>query len=599
MEYTVNQRIADLRKLMADRGIDAYLIPTSDFHQSEYVGGYFKCREYITGFTGSAGTAVITKKEAGLWTDGRYFVQAAKQLEGSEVKLFRMGVDGVPDVETYLADTLPENGVLGFDGRVVNTEFGEMLQKKLSEKQITIAFEEDLVGMLWKERPELPKEPVWILDEAYAGKSVKDKVAEVRKVMAEKKATVHILTSLDDIAWLLNIRGNDIPCNPVTLSYIIITRDRLFLFINKETLDSRLMEYLKEAGVKVLPYDEIYERVQTFKFERVMLEKGQVNFALCHSLDKSVTVIPAMNPTALLKAVKNPVEREHIKNAHIKDGVAVVKFICWLKQNIGKIEIDEITAADYLDGLRKEQEGYIGPSFETISAYSDNAAMCHYSATKETSRQLLPKGLYLVDSGGQYYEGTTDITRTIALGELTKEERECFTLVASCMLRLLDVKFPYGCRGYNFDFAARELLWKRGLDFNHGTGHGVSFLGSVHERPNGVRWRVVPERLDNAVFEEGMVSSDEPGLYFEGKFGIRTENLMLCTKAEKNEFGQFMQFENLTWVPIDLDAIDPSVMEESDKKLINQYHEQVYKKISPYLAAGEAEWLKDATKPIF
>lgn len=598
MEQVIKKRIASLRELMKERGIDAYLIPTADFHQSEYVDGYFKCRQYITGFTGSAGTAVITMKEAGLWTDGRYFVQAAKQLADSGMILFKMGEEGVPTVEQYLSANLPKNSVLGFDGRVINEQFGETLKKGLSEKNIAFLFEEDLIGVLWKDRPQLPKEPVWILEEKYAGKSAKEKIADVRRVMKEKNATVHILTNLDDIVWLLNIRGNDVPCNPVVLSYAMIMEDRFYLFINKETLNEEVSSYLEETGVTVLAYSDIYEMVRTLKSECVLLERSQVNYMLCHSLNDSVSIVSAMNPTSLFKAVKNPIEQENIKKAHIKDGVAMVKFLYWLKKNIGTKEIDELMASDYLEHLRAEQEGNLGLSFETISAYSDNAAMCHYSATAESSKKLEPRGLYLVDSGGQYYEGTTDITRTVALGTLTQEERECFTIVACSMLRLLSVRFPYGCHGYNFDYAARELLWKRGLDFNHGTGHGVSYLGSVHERPNGVRWRVVPERQDQAVFEEGMVTSNEPGLYFEGKFGIRTENMMLCVKDVKNEFGQFMRFENLTWVPIDLDAIDVSIMEPSDIKHLNEYHEEVYKKIAPYLTDEEAEWLKKATKAI-
>lgn len=598
MENEVSRRIAELREQMAGRGIDVYLIPTADFHGSEYVDGYFKCRQFMTGFTGSAGTAVITMEEAGLWTDGRYFVQAGKELEGGEVKLFKMGEEGVPTLEQYLADKMPENGTLGFDGRVVNELMGEELEKKLAFKHAKLAYTEDLIGNIWRDRPQLPKKPVWLLEEKYAGKPAAEKIADLRKAMEEKKASVHILTGLDDIVWLLNIRGGDVPCTPVVLSYLIVTRSDLLLFIDRDKLDEKVKSYLKENGVRILDYNEVYGVVGTFKYERVLLEKSQTNYMICRSLDQTVTVIDAMNPTAKAKAVKNPVEIENMKKVHIRDGVAMVKFMYWLKHNIGKIEIDELSAAAYLDELRGGQEGNLGLSFNTISAYSDNAAMCHYSASEESNKKLMPRGLYLVDSGGQYYEGTTDITRTFALGELTQEERESFTLVACCMLRLLDVKFPYGCCGFNFDYAARELLWKRGLDFNHGTGHGVSYLGSVHERPNGVRWRVNPERQENAVFEEGMITSDEPGLYLEGKFGIRTENLMLCVKAEKNEFAQFMKFENLTWVPIDLDAIDVDCMEHHDRELLNEYHKKVYEKIAPHLMPAEAEWLKYVTREI-
>ena len=595
---TVNERIKTLRALMAERKIDAYLIPTSDFHGSEYVDGYFKCRQFMTGFTGSAGTAVITMDEAGLWVDGRYFVQAGMQLKGSEVKMFRMGEAGVPTVEEYLVQKLPENGRLGFDGRVVSAAFGEELQEKLKIKNISLSIYEDLVGLIWENRPSLPKEPVWILSEKYAGKAAAEKIADLRAVMKDKNADAHILTGLEDIIWLLNIRGNDVPCNPVVLSYAVVTQKEVSLFINGETLGDEVRNYLEKIGVVIFPYDEIYKVVKTFESEKVMLEKGCVNFTLVHSLGKSVTVIDTMNPTSLAKAVKNPVEIQNMKNVHLKDGAAVVKYLYWLKKNVGKMDIDEISASDHLDGLRAEQEGNLGLSFDTISAYSDNAAMCHYSATPESSKKLQPRGLYLVDSGGQYLEGTTDITRTIALGETTQEEKRCFTLVACCMLRLMSVKFPYGCRGYNFDYAARELLWRNGMDFNHGTGHGVGYLNSVHERPNGVRWRVVPERQDSSVFEAGMITSDEPGLYFEGKFGIRTENLMLTVEAEKTEFGRFLKFENLTWVPIDLDALDVSFMEPRDIELLNEYHKNVYEKISPLLSGGELQWLETATRRI-
>lgn len=598
MEHEIMRRIEALRELMKSRGMNAYLIPTADFHDSEYVGGYFKCRQFMTGFTGTAGTAVITMDEAGLWTDGRYFVQAGRQLKDSGVTLFKMGVEGVPSVEDYLYQVLPEGGVLGFDGRVVNDRFGAGLLERLSEKKATLAYGEDLTDYLWENRPSLPREPIWILEDQYAGKKAEEKLSDLRAVMEEEKATVHILTTLDDIIWLLNIRGNDVPCTPVVLSYLALTRDRVLLFIQPEVLNSETSAYLKRIGVTVRPYSEIYEMVSTLKYEHVLLERGKVNYTICQSLDETVTIIDRMNPTSQAKAVKNQVEIENLRKAHLKDGAVMVKYIYWLKQNVGRRDLDEIAVSDYLDQLRKSCEGNLGLSFQTISAYGDNAAMCHYKATEETALKLEPRGLYLVDSGGQYLEGTTDITRTIALGEVTPEQKKYFTLVAASMLRLLSVKFLYGCHGYNLDYAARELLWREGLDFNHGTGHGVGYLGGVHERPNGVRWRAVPERQDQAVLEAGMVTSDEPGLYIEGKFGIRTENLMLCVKAEKNEYGQFMEFENLTWAPIDLDAIDPAWLEPRDKELLNRYHKQVYEKIAPSLPEEERQWLSNATRQI-
>lgn len=598
----IQNRLKSLRELMGERGIDAYLIPTADFHESEYVGEYFKCREYMTGFTGSAGSALVTMDAAYLWVDGRYYVQAAEQLKDSTVTMMKMGQDGVPSLNEYLDQKMPAGGCLGFDGRVVNAAEGIGLEEMLEDRQVRILCGEDLVGDIWTDRPGLSAEPVWVLDEQYAGKRAADKIADVREAMRKVHATVHVLTSLDDIAWLLNIRGNDIMYNPVVLSYLMVTMDKLYLCINPDVLGSGtcagVKEYLEGLGVTVMPYDHIYDLAEGLRNEKVLLEKGQVNYAVYRLLDSSNKIINRMNPTASMKAVKNNIEIENEKKAHIKDGVAMTRFIYWLKKNIGRIPMDEISVSDYLEKLRMEQEGCIGLSFATISAYGAHAAMCHYSATAESSIPLEPKGLYLIDSGGQYYEGTTDITRTIALGPVTEEEREHFTLVLMSMLCLGNVKFLHGCRGLSIDYAAREPLWSRGLNFEHGTGHGVGYLSSVHERPNGIRFKMVPERQDNGVMEAGMITSDEPGLYIEGSHGIRTENLILCVEDEKNEYGQFLRFKYLTFVPIDLDAVDRKLMTEKDVELLNEYHRQVYEKISPYLEGEERAWLKDATKAI-
>ena len=606
----IRDRLDALRKLMKERGMDAYMIPTADFHESEYVGEHFKCREYMTGFTGSAGTALITMDEACLWGDGRYYVQAAAQLKDSTVTMMKMGQEGVPSLGAYLEDKMPEGGCLGFDGRVVNAAEGLALEEMLRERGARISYGEDLAGMIWQERPELSAEPAWVLDERYAGKSALDKIADVREAMEKVHASVHVLTSLDDIAWLLNIRGNDILYNPVVLSYALVTMDQLYLFVNSSVLEGKaypyledakgisVREYLERTGVTVMPYDGVYDMVEGLKNEKVLLEKCRVNYAVYRLIDGSNKVIDRMNPTASMKAVKNDVEIENEKRAHIKDGVAMTKFIYWLKKNTGRIPMDEISVSDYLGKLRMDQEGCIGLSFATISAYGAHGAMCHYSATPESSIPLEPRGLYLIDSGGQYYEGTTDITRTIAMGPVTDEEKEHFTLVLMSMLRLGDVKFLHGCRGLSLDYAAREPLWRRGLNYEHGTGHGVSYLSSVHERPNGIRFKMVPERQDNAVMEAGMITSDEPGVYIEGSHGIRTENLVLCVEDEKNEYGQFLRFEYLTYVPIDLEVIDREIMSERDVELLNRYHEQVYEKISPYLDEDERVWLAEATRAV-
>ena len=433
--------------------------------------------------------------------------------------------------------------------------------------------------------------PVWQLKEEYAGKSAAEKIRELRDEMEKEDATVHILTTLDDIVWLLNIRGDDVPCNPVALSYLAVTGEKLYLFIQPQALDEDIKAYLAGLQAEVRPYDGIYAYVKELKNERVLLEEERVNYAILRSLHASNQILNRLNPTVLAKAVKNPVEIENMKKAHIKDGVVMARFIRWMKENAGKIPMDELSVQEKLDGS-------LGLSFDTISAYGSHGAMCHYSATKETNITIQPKGFYLVDSGGQYYEGTTDITRTIAMGPLTQEEKEHFTLVLISMLRLGAVKFLSGARGLTLDYAARQVFWDRGLNFNHGTGHGVGYLLNVHERPVGIRWKLVKERMDSCVLEPGMVTSNEPGLYMEGSHGIRTENLMLCVKDEKNEYGQFLRFEYLTYVPIDLDGIEKSLMSERDVNLLNQYHSQVYEKLSPYLDEEEKRWLKKATRAI-
>lgn len=593
----IAKRIHRLRKLMREGRIDAYLVPTSDYHESEYVGRHFACREYITGFTGSAGTALIGRDWAGLWTDGRYFVQAAAELEGSGVELMRMGEPGVPTIEEYLEQHLPQQGILGFDGRVVSARMGEDLKKRLESRNVSFAYTEALVGEIWEDRPELSAEPVWVLEERYAGRPAAEKIAELRQEMKKAQATVHILTTLDDIVWLLNIRGNDIPHNPVVLSYAAVTEKEFLLFLNPKVLSAEVRAYLEGLGVTICPYQEIYTYVQELYHERVLLEKGKVNYAIVNYLNDSNRVIDRMNPTVLKKARKTRTEIENLKKAHIRDGVAMTRFIYWMKHNIGRISMTECSVADHLQALRREQ-GALDESFATISAYGSNAAMCHYHAEEDSCAELKPQGLYLVDSGGQYLEGTTDITRTMALGPVTDKEREHYTLVLMSMLRLGHVKFLEGCSGLSLDYVARELMWQRGLNYNHGTGHGVGYLLNVHERPVGIRFKTVPERQDGAAFLPGMVCSDEPGLYIEGSHGIRTENLMFCKEAEATEYGRFFTFEYLTYVPIDLDPVDVTLMEARDIAYLNEYHSQVYEKISPYLEKDEAEWLREVTQPI-
>lgn len=599
-----NIKIGQLRDRMKELGIDAYLVPTADFHESEYVGEFFKCRHFLTGFNGTAGTAVITMDKAGLWTDGRYFVQAEEQLSGSEIKLYRMGEPEFPTLDEFLEEELPVDGCLGFDGRVVNSELGYGLQNLLQEKNVTINCSKDLVGEIWTSRPAMSCEPIWSLDVKYAGKSTVEKLSDLRDAMKKNKAQIHLMTALDEIAWLFNLRGNDIVNNPVFLSYALITQDEAYLYVQKETIkeDTKMGKEvcaaLAEAKVQVKEYAEFLQDVAALKNEKILLERKKASFAVCESIDASCRIIDEMNPCATMKAVKNATEIENMRKAHLKDGIAVTKFMYWLKHTIGTCDMTEMTAAHKIEELRAEQGNYIEPSFVTIAAYKENAAMCHYHPSDEVCKKLKPEGLLLVDSGGQYLEGTTDITRTYALGPLTEKEKEYYTIVAAAMLKVSTMKFLHGCRGINLDYTIREAFWKRGLDFAHGTGHGVGYLSNVHERPNGLRWKVVPERQDSAVIEPGMICSDEPGLYFAGDFGTRTENLILCVEDEKNEYGQFLKFEFLTKAPIDLEALDICFMDDADIERLNTYHKDVYETISPYMNDEEKEWLKHVTREI-
>lgn len=595
----IPERLTALREEMKRRSIDIYVVPTADFHESEYVGEHFKARKFITGFTGSAGTAVITLKEAGLWTDGRYFVQAEKQLEGSTVTLYRMAEEGVPTVEEFVKDKLPQGGCIGFDGRTVNGAWGEKFAAIAEEKGGSLSVGEDLIDLIWTDRPELSRAPLFILEEKYSGKSTAEKIKDVRAKMAEEGADVHILTSLCDIAWLLNIRGGDIQSVPVVLSYLVLTRDQCIWFLQEEVVDDTIRAYLKENHIETRPYDDIYTYVPTIPESTVVLmNKSSVNYRICSELNKNIQVINKPNPTELMKAVKNPVEVDNTRLAHVKDGVAVTKFMYWLKTNIGKIPMTEISASDYLEARRREQENFIDLSFTTISAYGANAAMMHYSATPESNTELKPEGFLLVDSGGHYYEGTTDITRTFVLGTISDEMKQHFTAVCRSNMKLANAKFLYGACGLNLDILARGPLWDMGIDYKCGTGHGVGYILNVHEGPNGFRWKIVPERHDSGVLEEGMITTDEPGVYLEGKYGIRTENELVCRKAEKNEYGQFMEFENITYAPIDLDGIDPEQMSPREKQMLNDYHKKVYEVLSPYMTEEENEWLKKYTRAI-
>ena len=594
---TVNERITALRERMKEKKIDAYLVPTDDFHASEYVGEYFKCRKYITGFTGSAGTAVIMQDMAGLWTDGRYFIQAAAQLEGTGVDLFKMGEPGVPTIHQFLEEKLGEGMCLGFDGRTISAKEASELSEALGKKGASLSVDYDLAGEVWEDRPALSCEPVMELDVKWVGESRADKCAKIRKAMEEKGADAFVLTSLDDIAWLLNIRGGDVHCCPVVLSYLVMTQKEIKLFANENAFPAEVLDALAKDGVTLLPYDSIYEYVKTFaKDMKVLLCKQKANSRLVSNIPAEVEILDEENLTLLPKAIKNPVEVENERIAHIRDGVALTKFIYWLKKNVGKIPMTDLSAEEQRYSFRAQQENFIDNSFDPIISYGVHAAINHYSATPETDIPIEPRSFLLADTGGNYYEGTTDTTRTIVMGPVTDEQKKFFTAVLRGMLNLGNAKFRYGCTGVNLDYLARGPLWELGQDFNHGTGHGVGYLLNVHEGPNSFRWKVVPG--NNAVLEEGMITSDEPGYYVEDGYGIRHENMIVCKKAEKTQFGQFMCFEFLTMVPFDLDAVVPEQMTAHERELLNNYHAQVYEKISPYLDEDEKAWLKEATRAI-
>ena len=596
---TIPERLSALRTEMKKRNIAIYVVPTADFHESEYVGEYFKARKFITGFTGSAGTAVITMTDAGLWTDARYFLQAEKQLEGSTVTLYKMAEEGVPTVTEYVEKTLKEGEIIGFDGRVINSSLGKKFLAIAEKKSGKLYVDEDLVDLVWTDRPEMSKEPVWIFDEQYVGESVESKLSAVRKKMEEKGASIHLMASLYDIAWLLNVRGNDISYVPVVLSYLAITKDSCVWFVQEEVVDDTLAAYLAKNNIATKPYDSFYDFVKGISSDEVVLMNTSVmNYRIVNSIPQNVKVIDEVDPSVLLKSIKNPVQMENIRIAHKKDAVAMIKFMYWLKKNVGKIPMTEISVSDYLESLRREQDGCLDLSFDTICGYAEHGAIVHYSATPESDVPLQAKGLLLVDSGGHYLEGTTDITRTFVLGPITEEEKEDFTRVCRSNINLAAARFLYGCSGMNLDIIAREPFWEVGMDYKHGTGHGVGYVLNVHEGPNGFRWRQSPDRSEGATLEEGMVTTDEPGIYIEGKYGVRTENELICRKGEKNEYGQFMYFENVTYVPIDLDAILPEKMTSVERQRLNDYHKMVYDTMAPYFSGEELEFLKEYTRAI-
>ncbi len=604
MDKTIyRNRLSALRRLMADKGIDAYLIVSDDDHASEYVGDYFKCREFLSGFDGSAGSLVITQTEAGLWTDGRYFLQAREQLGGTGITLQKMGEPDVPAIPAYLASVLQDGQCLGYDGRTIRAGYAAEIEAALAGKQIRYVQTEDLVGQIWKDRPPFPEHPVWILPDSYVGRSRAEKLAMVRKQMEQAGAERYLLASLDDIAWLYNIRGNDIAYNPVVLSYTIIEQEQAILYGTLSAFSDEVRKQLEADSILLRPYLQVYEDLKILPAESsVMLDPSTSNVALLSCIPEGVKVIRQTNPTTLFKVVKMPEEMENERKAHVQDGVAVTKLIYWLKQmqdsqELKEGKITEQVVRKKLEALRKEREGYLDQSFAPIIAAGAHGAIVHYEPTEATDIPLVEHSFVLMDTGGQYWQGTTDITRTVSIGTLTDTQKAHYTAVLRGNLNLGAARFKHGCTGMNLDVLARTPLWELGLDYNHGTGHGVGYLLNVHEGPNAIRFKEAGGKA-GAVLEEGMITSNEPGLYLEGQYGIRVENLVLCKKAEQTEYGQFMEFETLTMVPHDRAAILPEQMSKRELALLNAYHKTVYETISPYLTEEERKWLKEETREI-
>ncbi|MDD3919962.1 MAG: aminopeptidase P family protein [Eubacteriales bacterium] len=587
-------RIQQLRAHMRPHNMAAYIVPTSDYHASEYVGDHFQTRRYLTGFTGSAGTLVVTQEEALLWTDGRYFLQAEEELRGSCIRLCRSREPGTPTLEAYLERAVPENGIVGTDGRTVDAARFESLKRRLSHKGISFCCDVDLAGDVWQDRPPLSDAPIYLLEECYTGKSAEAKLAELRQVMAQKGANVHLLTSLDDIAWLFNFRGADIPFNPVALCYAVIETENAFLFIDGAKLDASVRAYFQALGVTLYPYEAIYDFcAQYTAFDTVLLNKKQVNQTLFQAVSPA-TVVDAPNPTTLKKSVKNPVEQENLRKAHRKDAVAMIRFLYRFKTGLLNEPVTEISAAAALDALRMEQAGCIGPSFDTISGFGAHGAIVHYHAEPAHDAAIVGNGLLLIDSGGQYFEGTTDVTRTIAIGTPDAAAKRDYTLVLKGMLRLMQARFPKGITGRHLDVLARGPLWADGLDYRHGTGHGIGAFLCVHEGPVAVNWQTAAP----IPLEPGMVLSDEPGLYVQGAYGVRHENQLLCVAAGETEYGAFYAFEPLTLVPFDREALLPSLLNAEEMQWLNAYHAQVYAEIAPLLNENEQAWLRQVTQPL-
>ncbi len=583
--------IKEFQKLLKEKNIDYYIVPTDDDHQSETVGAYYQARAYLSGFNGSAGTLLVKKNSAYLWTDGRYFIQAAKQLENG-ITLMKMGQKGVPTLLEFLASDVKEGNIIAFDGQTMNCQFVFNMQKCIPVNYDIQCV--DLLKEFWTNRPLRSCEKAFLYDIQYHGVSVHEKIAMIQEYMKANNCQSHVLTTLDDIAWIFNIRGDDIPCSPSILAFAMITEQVSYLYLQANTYDQEMIDFYKNENVVIKNYEDIYQDVQKQQ-GRLLLNTAQINYELFNLI--SCEIVDKENPSQILKAIKNETEIKNTKHAHLKDAVAMTKFMYWLKTNYGKISMDEISVAQKILELRQQQDLFVEPSFTTICGWNENGALMHYHATKEEHSHIEGDGFLLIDSGGQYLDGTTDITRTYALGKVSLQQKKHYTMVLQGMLALQSASFLAGCTGQNLDILARQPMWSEDLDYQCGTGHGVGHFLNVHEGPHGIRPKA-RNKSERCPIQPNMIVTDEPGIYLEGQYGIRIENELLCITRTENEYGQFLCFEPLTYVPIDLDAIDQQLLTYKEKQQLNDYHQAVYEKISPYLNEEEKEWLKKYTHAI-
>lgn len=593
MNSTINDRIAALRAHIAQEQIQAFIIPSTDPHLSEYVAPHWQSREWISGFTGSAGTVVVTAKDAGLWTDSRYFLQAARQLEGTCITLYKEMLPETPNIPEFLSAHLQEGDCVGIDGKMFSAEEVEHLQKELKKSGIRIKSIADPMQLLWTDRPAMPLAPAFVYDTKYAGMSFTEKLPAVRQAMEAAGADSLLLSALDEIAWLLNIRGNDVHCNPVVVSYLLIEKDKVNYFVQPQKVTPELAEYFSANGISVHPYEEIGDYLNSFNAHSILMNPAKTNYAIYSAIRPGCLIINGASPVALLKAIRNKQEIAGIHAAMQRDGVALVKFLKWLDEAVPAGKETEISVDKKLHTFRAAQPLYMGESFDTIAGYKEHGAIVHYEATPETDVTLKPEGFLLLDSGAQYLDGTTDITRTIALGPLTEEEKTDYTLILKGHIALAMAVFPEGTRGAQLDVLARMPIWKERMNYLHGTGHGVGHFLNVHEGPQSIRMNENPVAL-----QPGMVTSNEPGVYKAGSHGIRTENLVLTVPAGEGMFGKYLKFETLTLCPICRKGIIKELLTAEEIGWLNDYHRTVYEKLSPDLNNDEREWLKEACKAV-